>query len=80
MDMASTISGDLQALTDAIEVSPNRWRDWCATPATSGGSDTGAVSYVVTNGTATGCAVSGSTLTSSSVGTCFVTATDPLGL
>ncbi len=45
------------------------------TLATSGGSGTGAVSYTVANGTATGCAVSGSSLSASTVGTCVVTAT-----
>jgi hypothetical protein len=43
--------------------------------ATSGGSGTGAVTYVATNGTAVGCAVSGSDLISTSAGTCLVTAT-----
>ncbi|MFZ0249564.1 MAG: hypothetical protein WAL61_06430, partial [Acidimicrobiales bacterium] len=45
---------------------------------TSGGSGTGAVTYTVTNGTATGCAISAATpykLTSTSAGTCNVTAT-----
>ena len=42
---------------------------------TSGGSGTGAVTYSVVNGTATGCAVSGSTLSFTSAGTCSVTAT-----
>jgi|GEM_PF-1040110 len=45
------------------------------TLVTSGGSGTGAVSYTVANGTATGCAVSGSSLSASTVGTCSVTAT-----
>ena len=45
------------------------------TLATSGGTTAGVVSYVVTNGTATGCAESGGTLTSSKAGTCTVTAT-----
>ena len=45
------------------------------TLTTSGGSGTGAVTFSVTNGTATGCTVSGSSLTVSSVGTCIVTAT-----
>jgi hypothetical protein len=50
------------------------------TLTTSGGSGTGAVSYVAVNGTATGCTVNGTapgpyTLTSSSAGTCLVTAT-----
>ncbi len=43
--------------------------------ATSGGSGTGAVSYTVADGTASGCAVSGSSLTATSAGTCLVTAT-----
>ena len=42
---------------------------------TSGGSGTGALTYVVTNGSATGCVLSGSTLRSTSAGTCIVTAT-----
>ena len=42
---------------------------------TSGGSGTGAVTFIVTNGTAAGCAVSGSSLTVTSIGTCVVTAT-----
>ncbi|HEV3267224.1 MAG TPA: hypothetical protein VGZ68_02370 [Acidimicrobiales bacterium] len=45
------------------------------TLTTSGGSGTGAVSYVVANGTATGCAISGSTLKATGAGTCVVTAT-----
>ena len=45
------------------------------TLATSGGSGTGTVSYAVANGTATGCAVSGSSLSASTAGTCLVTAT-----
>jgi hypothetical protein len=43
--------------------------------ATSGGSGTGAVTYTVTNGTASGCSVSGSSLSATSAGTCIVTAT-----
>ena len=42
---------------------------------TSGGSGSGAVTYAVTNGTATGCSVSGNALTATSNGTCIVTAT-----
>jgi LPXTG-motif cell wall-anchored protein len=45
------------------------------TLTTSGGSGTGVVTYAVTNGTATGCAESGGVLTSTSIGTCNVTAT-----
>jgi trimeric autotransporter adhesin len=45
------------------------------TLTTSGGSGTGAVSYVATNGSAAGCSVSGATLSATSVGTCVVTAT-----
>ena len=41
----------------------------------SGGSGSGALSYTATNGTATGCATAGNSLTSTSVGTCSVTAT-----
>lgn len=42
---------------------------------TTGGSGTGAVSFAVVNGTATGCALSGATLKSATAGTCVVTAT-----
>jgi hypothetical protein len=42
--------------------------------ATTGGSGTGVVTYTVTNGTATGCAISGSSLIATSPGTCVVTA------
>ena len=45
------------------------------TLAIRGGSGTGAVSYTVTNGTATGCVVSGNSLSATSAGTCLVTAT-----
>lgn len=44
------------------------------TLATSGGAGSGAVSYVAVNGTATGCQVTGATLSASSPGTCVVTA------
>jgi hypothetical protein len=49
-----------------------------ATPltlTTSGGSGIGAVGYTVVNGTASGCAISSDQLTSTSAGTCMVTAT-----
>jgi hypothetical protein len=42
---------------------------------TSGGSGTGALTYAVTNGSATGCSLSGATLKSTTAGTCIVTAT-----
>jgi two-component system nitrogen regulation sensor histidine kinase GlnL len=42
---------------------------------TSGGSGNGAVTYTVTNGTATDCAESGGVLTATGFGTCIVTAT-----
>ena len=45
------------------------------TLTTSGGSGTGAVSYSVANGTASGCGTLGSELGSTSAGTCLVTAT-----
>lgn len=45
------------------------------TLTTSGGSGTGAVTYTTTNGTASGCAVSSGALSSTSAGTCMVTAT-----
>ncbi len=43
--------------------------------ATKGGSGTGAVTYTVTNGTASGCAITGNTLKATTAGTCLVTAT-----
>jgi surface protein len=43
--------------------------------AVSGGSGTGAVNFSVTDGTATGCAVSDNVLRATSAGTCIVTAT-----
>jgi hypothetical protein len=45
------------------------------TLATSGGSGTGALTFSAVNGTASGCAISGSSLTASSAGTCVVTST-----
>ena len=45
--------------------------------STTGGTTNGAVTYTVRSGTATGCAVSGSSLSSTSAGTCLVTATMP---
>jgi conjugal transfer mating pair stabilization protein TraN len=45
------------------------------TLTTSGGSGAGAVTYAVTNGTATGCTISGATLSASSSGTCLAVAT-----
>jgi hypothetical protein len=42
---------------------------------TSGGSGTGALTFTVTNGSATGCSISGTTLKSATAGTCLVTAT-----
>jgi hypothetical protein len=45
------------------------------TLTTSGGSGTGAISYAVTDGTASGCTISIAALTSTSAGTCIVTAT-----
>jgi outer membrane protein OmpA-like peptidoglycan-associated protein len=40
----------------------------------NGGSGTGTVSYIATNGTATGCTITNGNLTASSAGTCLVTA------
>jgi Big-like domain-containing protein len=42
---------------------------------TSGGSGTGAVTYAATDGTATGCSITGSSLDTTTAGTCIVTAT-----
>ena len=44
------------------------------TLVTSGGSGTGALSFSVTNGTASGCTLTGNSLSASSAGTCVVTA------
>lgn len=45
------------------------------TLTTSGGSGTGALSFVVLNGTGTGCSVAGAALRATGAGTCLVTAT-----
>ena len=45
------------------------------TLVTTGGSGTGALSFLVANGTATGCTSTGTILTSTTAGTCVVTAT-----
>ena len=45
------------------------------TLATSGGAGTGALSYSVVNGTASGCVISSGSLSVTSAGTCLVTAT-----
>jgi hypothetical protein len=45
------------------------------TLAAAGGSGTGAVTFSVTNGTATGCLVTSGVLTATKAGTCLVTAT-----
>jgi hypothetical protein len=42
---------------------------------TSGGSGTGALTFAVANGSATGCTITGATLKSATAGTCLVTAT-----
>ena len=42
---------------------------------TTGGSGTGAVTYTVANGTDSGCTVTGTVLTATTSGTCYVTAT-----
>ncbi len=51
---------------------------WSITLATTGGNGTGAVTYAVVNGTATGCADPGGVLTATTSGTCKVTATKAL--
>ncbi|MFP5369853.1 MAG: Ig-like domain-containing protein [Actinomycetes bacterium] len=45
------------------------------TRTTSGGSGTGALTYTATDGTATGCQITGTSLSSATVGTCTVVAT-----
>jgi hypothetical protein len=45
------------------------------TLATGGGAGTGAVTFTVTNGTATGCTITSGVLTATTGGTCIVTAT-----
>lgn len=43
--------------------------------STSGGSGTGAVTFAADNGTASGCAINGTTVSATTIGTCVVTAT-----
>lgn len=45
------------------------------TLTSSGGSGNGAITYVAANGTASGCAITGGNLTTTTAGTCLVTAT-----
>lgn len=66
-----------QASQSALTISPvDATLGTPFTLSTSGGSGTGAVTYSVANGTASGCAIDGSgKLVSTSAGTCLVTAT-----
>ena len=79
-----TVSKANQATLTASQVTSSAtWNGsaFTATPSfsTIGGSDTGAVTYAVTNGTASGCSLSNATasavLTASTAGTCTITAT-----
>jgi hypothetical protein len=58
-----------------IITSTTGYLDAPITLATSGGSGTGAVTFTVTNGTATGCTITSGVLAATTGGTCIVTAT-----
>jgi hypothetical protein len=70
---ASTSVGEPQPTL--VVTSTSGYRDAPLTLATSGGAGTGAVTYTVTNGTATGCTITNGALTATTAGTCLVTAT-----
>jgi hypothetical protein len=70
---ATTIVGEAQA---ALTVSTTTgYLDAPLTLATAGGSGTGAVTFSVTNGTATLCTITNGALTVKTAGTCLITAT-----
>jgi hypothetical protein len=71
--VATTSVGEPQAAL--LVTTKSAYLDAPLTLATSGGSGTGAVTYTVTNGTATLCAIVNGTLTAKTAGTCLVTAT-----
>jgi hypothetical protein len=65
-------SGTAQAALSITSVSGTQGTP--ITLVTSGGSGSGALSFKVVNGTATGCAITASTLSATTAGTCVVTA------
>ena len=71
-DATSIVVGAVQSVLSVTSTSAVWGRSLTLT--STGGSGTGALTYAVGNGSATGCAVVGTTLTFSSVGTCIVTA------
>ncbi len=64
-----------QPQTTLAITSTSGYLDAPLTIAVSGGSGTGAVTFIVTNGTATGCTITNGVLSATSGGTCIVTAT-----
>jgi hypothetical protein len=73
IDSAKIVVGTTQSVLSVTSVKGTYGRTLALT--TSGGSGTGAVTFAVVNGTASGCRVSGSKLSFASTGTCVVTAT-----
>ncbi len=71
-DATSIVVGAVQAALSVNSTTAVWGRSLALT--STGGSGTGALTYAAGNGTATGCAVVGATLTFSSVGTCIVSA------
>lgn len=72
VDTAHVLVGAAQA-TLSVNAASATWGRSLTLGAT-GGSGNGALSFTVTGGTATGCAISSTTLTYTSLGTCVVTA------
>jgi hypothetical protein len=64
-----------QPQTALVVTSTSGYLDSPIILATSGGSGTGAVTFTVTNGTATGCVIIAGALSATAGGTCIVTAT-----
>ncbi|HEV3187774.1 MAG TPA: hypothetical protein VGZ04_06970 [Acidimicrobiales bacterium] len=73
--LAMTVTFTLATQATFSLTSTNAGFGTSLTLTTSGGSGTGAVTYAVTNGTATGCVISGTSVKATSAGTCIVTAT-----
>lgn len=74
----TTATADVQVGEPQATLSVTSVKGYLGTPlklTTSGGSGTGAVTFAVVNGTATGCAITNNALTSTTEGTCIVTAT-----
>jgi hypothetical protein len=72
IDAARIVMGTPQAALSITSTSATWGRSLSL--ATAGGSGTGLLTFAVTGGTASGCTISGKTLTYSSLGTCIVTA------